>query len=308
MAAAWAAAGVITSVIGGIWGGAQASNANSKQEEYLRKQEERLQKIADITNEWQKKDFEATKQNWHDLADYNFETAMKAYNFGRLERSLQFKTDAQKYLMNVQNSNQQLTFNELAAAQAQTREQMALDQVLQEDRFARQDLLVEQLQQTGKARLGQAGRSMNKGVQATQAQIGRDLAVLDASLTGEIQASNLRMFDVSLGKYAADARVEAARMLRPSLMPDPPLPTRPPEPNWVEPPEVLPGMAPLGTHHSVAGPMISGISSGLSGMASIKWNSPNSGGAFSMPTIGAASQGVKFNPDAFSMPQLAGGG
>jgi len=288
--AGWAAAGVVTSVIGGIFGGVQSSNANSAQQDYIRRMEERQQEIADITNEWQKKDFEATQQNWRDLADYNFETAMKAYNYDRLGRSLQYKTDAQKYLMNVQNSNQQLTFNDISAAQGRTREQIALDQVMQEDRFTRQDMLVEQLQQTGKARLGQAGRSMNKAVQSTEAQIGRDLAVLDASLTGEIQASNLRMFDISLGKHAADARVEAARMLRPSMMPDPPLPTIPPEPNWVEPPEVLPGMAPLGTHHSVVAPIISGISSGLYGMSQINWN-PNNGGDFTTQQSAAVQAG-----------------
>lgn len=271
------------SIFGGIAGSAEASAQNARSEEYARKQQELLNKQAELQNKFNKENFEATKENWNKLADYNFETAMEKWQYDKLMRSMQFNTDAQKYLMNVQNSNQQLTFNDIAMQQGQEREQLALNDAVAADRFERQDLLVQQLQATGKARLGQAGRSLNKRVQTIEAQVGRDLAVLDASLTGEIRASNLRMFDISLGKYAADARVEAARMLRPSRLPDTPAPTRPPEPTWVEPMEVLPGMAAMPAQQSTFAPIIGGISNAASSLASIDWSSPNKGDKIEVP-------------------------
>jgi len=195
-------------------------------------------------------------------------------------RTLQEKVDAQKYLLNVQNSNQQLTFNRIGESQAQSREQLAVNDALAENAFERQDLLVSQLQAQGKARLGQAGVSMAKRMQSNEAQIGRDLAVIDASLTGELKASNLRMFDIQLGRYSADARVEAARMLMPERLPDIPAPTKPPEPTWLEPMQILPGMATPAVQQSVAMPLIQGFGSAASNLASIDWSSPNKGGNF----------------------------
>lgn len=276
----------ISSIFGGIKGSQDAAAANARNEEYARKQQELLNKQAELQNDFNQRNYEAQIENWNKLADYNFETAMEKWQYDKTLRSMQFRADAQKYLMNVQNSNQQLTFNDIAAQQGQEREQLALNEAVAADRFERQDLLVQQLQATGKARLGQAGRSLGKRVQSIEAQVGRDLAVLDASLTGEIKASNLRMFDISLGKYAADARVEAARMLRPSRMPDTPVPTRPPEPTWVEPMKVLPGMAAMPAQQSTFAPLIGGISSAASSLASIDWSGPKQGDQFEIPTIG----------------------
>jgi len=219
-------------------------------------------------------------------------------------RTLQEKVDAQKFLMNVENSQKQLTFNRVGENQAKSREQLALNDALAEDSFERQDLLVAQLQAQGQARLGQAGGSMAKRMQSTDAQIGRDLAVLDASITGQINASNLRMFDITLGRYAADARVDAARMLMPERMPDIPAPTRPPEPTWLEPMQVLPGMAAPAAQQSVAMPLIQGFGSAASSLASLDWSSPNKGGSFTPSSGGYNTSGVTFNPQAFSMGPL----
>ena len=264
--------GAITGIIGGVSQSQQASESNAKSEEYARKQQELLNKQAEIQNEYNAKKFEVEKENYKKQAQYNFDTALESWRYQTTIRALEEKVDAQKYLMNVQNSQKQLTFNDVAAQQASGREQMAMGDALSEYRFQAQDQLVAQLQATGKARLGQAGRSINKNVQAAGAQFGRDLAVMSASLTGEIAASNLRMFDVSLGKYSADAAVEAARMLRPERLPDIPAPTMPPEPTWLEPMKILPGMAAPAQTQSVFAPIVSGIASAAGSLARIDWN------------------------------------
>jgi len=187
------------------------------------------------------------------------------------------KVDAEKYLLNVKNSAKQLSFNALAEQQGLSREQLAQQDARNEYAFNRQDLLVAQLESQGKASLGQAGQSRSKSIQSNLAQIGRDIAVMDASLTGEIKQSNLNMFDVRLGRYAADARVEAARMLRPQRLPDIPAPTKPPEPTWLEPMKIIPGMAAPAQQQSVFAPLISGIGSAASNLATIDWNPTQTG-------------------------------
>jgi len=281
--------GAITGIFGGVSASQQASEQNARAREAEEKQQKLLNEQARLQNEYNQEKFEADQKNYRKQADYNFQTAIQKWQYDTVLRAFQEKIDAQKYLLNIENSQQELTFNEVAKQQGLSREQLALNDANAEYAFNRQDLLVSQLQAQGKARLGQAGGSLAKRVQSTDAQIGRDLAVLDASLTGEINASHLRMFDINLGKYAADARVQAAMMLRPERLPDIPAPTKPPEPIWVEPMEVLPGMAAPAAQQSVAMPLIQGFGSAASNLASIDWGSPNKGGNFAMPTIGQNS-------------------
>ena len=271
-AAIFAGISAVASIFGGIKGASDASEQNAKAEEYAKKQQELLNKQAEITNEYNDKKFKVDKENYYKQREYNFETAVQQWQYQTTIRALEEKVDAQKYLMNAQNSQKQLTFNDIAAQQASSREQLAVNDALAEYRFQAQDQYVSQLQATGKARLGQAGTTLGKRVQSEEANIGRNFAVMAASVTGEFNASNLRMFDVSLGRYAADARVEAARMLRPERLPDIPAPTKPPEPVWLEPMKVLPGMAAMPQTQSVFAPLISGIGSAAGSLSRIDWN------------------------------------
>ena len=281
MPALWAAGiGAATSIIGGIFGASEADKQNQRAAANQAEQQKLLNEQAKLQNEYNKRKSEVDKENYRKQADYNFETAIKKWQYDMTLRTLQEKVDAQKFLMNVENSQKQLTFNRIGENQAKSREQLALNDAFAEDSFARQDLLVAQLQAQGKARLGQAGGSMAKRMQSTDAQIGRDLAVLDASITGEINQSNLNMFDITLGRYAADARVDAARMLMPERLPDIPAPTRPPEPTWLEPMKILAGMAAPAAQQSTMMPLIQGFGSAASSLASIDWSSPNKGPDF----------------------------
>jgi hypothetical protein len=293
-AAIFAGVSAVASIAGGIFGSSQAASQNAQAREAERRQQELLNKQAKLQNEYNKEKFEADKENYYKQAEYNYQTALQKWQYDMTIRTLQEKVDAQKYLMNVENSQKQLTFNDVSEQQSQTRNQLALNDAKAEYAFNRQDLLVAQLQAAGKARLGQAGGSMTKRVQSAEAQIGRDLAVLDASLTGEIKQSHLESFDISLGKYAADARVDAARMLRPERLPDIPTPQKPPEPTWVEPMKILPGMAAPAAQQSTFAPLISGIGSAAGSLASIDWSGPKTGGDFKIAPNGKEYYGPAF--------------
>jgi len=272
IATVFAGVGAATGLFSGIFGASSASKQNAKARAAEKKQNKLLKESAKLQNEYNAKKFKVEQENYRKQAQYNFETAVQSWQYQTTIRALEEKVDAQKYLMNVQNSQRQLTFNEIAEQQAKSREQLALNDAMSEYRFQAQDQLVAQLQSAGQARLGQAGGALNKRVQAAGAQIGRDLAVMSASLTGEIAASNLRMFDISMGKYTADAAVEAARMLRPDRLPDIPAPTMPPEPTWLEPMKIKPGMAAPAQTQSVFAPLVQGIGAAAGSLAKIDWN------------------------------------
>lgn len=272
IAGIFAGVSAVASLAGGFLGASEADAQNRRNERAQKKQQKLLDKQADIQNEYNAKAKANQIENYRKQANYNFDTAIKSWQYQTTVRALQEKVDAEKYLLNVKNSNKELTFNALAEQQGLSREQLAQQDARNEYAFNRQDLLVAQLQSQGKASLGQAGRSRSKSIQSDLAQIGRDIAVMDASLTGEIKQSNLNMFDVRLGRHAADARVEAARMLRPERLPDIPAPTKPPEPTWLEPMKILPGMAAPAQQQSVFAPLISGIGSAASSLSTIDWN------------------------------------
>jgi len=284
LAAAFGIASAVSSIAGGIFGSSQASKANQEAKAAQEAQQKLLNQQAKLQNKYNQEKFEADKKNYEKLAGYNFETAIKKWQYDTSIKALQEKVDAQKFLMSMENSQKQLTFNDIAEQQAQSQTQTALNEAKSEAAFTRQDLLVSQLEAQGKAMLGQAGKGMAKAMQSEQAQIGRNLAVLDASLSGEINNSTLAMFYISLGKYAADAKVEAAKMLMPETLPDIPAPTKPPEPIWVKPMKVLPGMAAPAAQQSIAMPLIQGFGNAASSLASINWSSPNKSEKFTPPT------------------------
>lgn len=272
IAGVFAGVSAVASIAGGIFGANEASKQNKRAKKAQKEQQALLNKQAKIQNEYNAKKFAVDKENYEKQAEYNFETALQDWRYKTTIRALQERVDSEKYLLNVQNSENQLTFNRLAEQQALSREQLAIEDARTENAFQRQDLLVAQLEAEGKASLGQAGRSRAKTLQSNIAQIGRDIAVMDASLTGEINQSTLNMFDISLGRFAADARVEASRMIRPTRLPEIPAPTKPPEPTWLEPMKILPGMAAPAQQQSVFAPLIGGIASAAGSLASIDFS------------------------------------
>ena len=101
----------------------------------------------------------------------------------------------------------------------------------------------------------------------TAADHGRNLAILDASFSSSIEQHEMNMFDIALNKFGADLNAEANAMLKPERLPDLPIPTRPPLPEFVEPLKIVPGKvsAPSGVG-SIIGAVGQGIGA-LSGLA-----------------------------------------
>ncbi len=258
-----------------IFGMRSASKADAASRAAQREYQKLLNKQAKIQNEYNEKSFNATVENYRAKIEYDFDTAVENWRYNTAIRAIREKTNAQKYLMSIRNANNKLTYNAIAEQQGLTRSQLAINDARTEHALQTQDVGIAQLVEQGRAVLGQAGRGMQKRTQSPAAEAGRNLAVLNASITGEINEAHLSMFDIRAGRYAADARVEAARMLRPERLPPMPAPTKPPEPIFVEPPEVLPGMAPIAQQQNIPQMFIQGIGSIAQNAVGIDWSSPN---------------------------------
>ena len=156
-----------------------------------------------------------------------------------------------QYGKSVENTDNQLAYNSIAAVRAYEGEQQALNDIYTEDAFSRQGLLVDQLQNEGRASLGQAGNTRGKALQSSIAALGRNSAIMDASLSSSVEQSQRNLNQIGLQRYAADLNAKASMMIRPERPPEVLKPIQAPERIFIEPMKAIPGavQAPYMTKH-----------------------------------------------------------
>ena len=275
--------GAATSVIGGIFGASQADKQNRQAEKNYKNQMQAAQQAADATNEYNKKAFAVDKQNYLNNREYERETNLAKWRYQTEIQDLQYKAVIEQYGKSVENTESRLTYNSIAAMQAYESEQSALNDILTEDTFSRQGALVDQLQNEGRAALGQAGNSRTKAVQSSIAALGRNSAIMDASLSSSVEQSQRNLRQIGLQRYAADVNAKAQMMIRPTRTPTAPLPTQAPARIFIEPMQAIPGAIQAPTMQSTSAPLVSGFIGAASqigmGIANqSNYQSPNIGG------------------------------
>jgi len=263
-----AAVGAVASVVGGISASNQAKKNNQQAEQNYNEQKDAAKIQAEKTNEHNKKVFAADKANYYSNRAYDWQTSVRNYQYNQAIQDYNFLQTARQYQSSVENTQQQLTYNSMAAMQARESEQAALNDILNEDAFQRESLLVERLKNEGQAALLQAGNSRAKAVQSALAQSGRDSAVMRASLTSAQLQSQRNMRDIALGKFIDDQNVMAAMMIRPDRLPDLPAPIQAPERIFVEPIEASEAFIPAPLQQSTFAPIVQGIGSAAGGVTS----------------------------------------
>ena len=266
--------GVIAGVAGLVGGIAASQNAQSQNEQAEANadaQRQAAQKSAAAQNEYNRKVFEAEKQNYYNFRKYEYDTAVRSWQYNQSLQDFQYLQAVNQYSTSIENTRNQLTYNNIAAIQARESEQAALNEIMSEDAFTREGLLIDQLKAEGRASLGQAGRSRTKALQSTIAELGRNTAVMDASLSSSVEQMQRNMRDIGLRKYGADEQARAAMMIRPETLPDIPAPTMAPERIFVEPLEVQAQYVPEPTRQSTLAPIFGGISSAAGSLASVNW-------------------------------------
>ena len=253
-----------TSILSGIFGASEADKQNQQAQANYEAQQRVAKAAADAQNEYNKRAFDVEKQNYQNFRKYEWDTAVKSWQYNSEVQDFQYLQTVKQFGKSVENTQDQLTYNNIAAMQASEAEQASLQEIMNERAFTMQGALVEQLQAEGRAALGQAGNSRNKAIQSTIASIGRDAAVMDASLSSSVEQMRRNMRDISMRRYGADMQAKASMMIAPESLPDIPQPTQAPERIFIEPMKVMPGAVSQPVQQSTWAPLVSSFASAAS--------------------------------------------
>jgi len=256
--------GIIAGVAGiasGIIGSQQASEQNAQAQSNYEQQKQAAEKQARLTNEYNKKVFAADKANYYAQREYEWDTAVKQWQYNSEIQDYSYLQTARQYLSSVENTQQQLTYNSVAAREAQEQEQASLAEILNSAAFQQEGMLIESMQREGRAALLQAGGSRAKALQSTIAEQGRNAAILSASLLSAGQQSQRNMRDIEMGRYADDLKARNAMMIKPERLPDIPEPIAPPERIFVEPMKATAAFIPAPITQSTFAPIVQGFAS-----------------------------------------------
>ena len=268
--AIFAGVSAVASIAGGISASNQAKKNNKRAEQNAAEQRAAAKEQADKTNEYNRKVFAADKANYYSNRAYEWETSLRNYKYNQGIQDYQYLQTAKQYQSSVENTQQQLVYNSMAAMEARESEQASLNEILTEDAFQRESLLVEQLKKQGQAALMQAGKSRAKAIQSANAQVGRDRAVMRASLDSARMQSERNMRDIALGRFIDDQNVMSSMMIRPDRLPDLPAPIQAPERIFVAPIEATEAFVPAPLQQSTFAPIVQGIASAGSVMSNPK--------------------------------------
>jgi hypothetical protein len=258
-------------ILSGIFGSRQASKQNDAARDAQKEQQKASEDAADATNKYNKIAFEVEKQNYFNNREFQREIQLDSWRYNQQIQDLQYNQVVKRYAKSVENTENQLAFNSLAAIDAYSAEQAALNEIFIEDALSRQGQGIEQLQQQGAAALGQAGNTRTKALQSVVAAAGRNTAIQDASLASSVEQSQRNMRQIATQKYGADLAARAEMMIRPEAIPDIPKPKQAPERIFIAPMKVTPTYIPPAVQQSTTAPLVQGFSQGVSSFGNVDW-------------------------------------
>lgn len=263
----------------GLFGASQASKQNAAAREAASDQRKAAKEAAKATNKYNKKAFKVDKQNYFNNREFQREIQLDSWRYNQQIQDIQYNQVVKQYAKSVENTENQLAFNSLAAIDAYAAEQAALNEIFIEDAFSRQGQGIEQLQQQGAAALGQAGNTRTKALQSVVAAAGRNTAIQDASLASSVEQSQRNMRQIATQKYGADLAARAEMMIRPEAIPDIPKPKQAPERIFIAPMKVTPTYIPPAVQQSTVAPLVAGFGDAASTIASgVNWTQVFKGG------------------------------
>ena len=258
----------ITGIVSAIDGAGRANEANRRAKQNAEIQRAQQEGAAQVTNAYNKLVHAADQINYQRQRQYEYETAIRNWNYQTEIQDFQYLQAAKQFQGSVEATHQQLIYNSVAERQAVESEQAAFNEIMNQQAFQREGMLIEQLQNEGKAAMMQAGGSRTKAIQSTIAEVGRNSAILRASLMSSGAQSERNIRDISMSRYADDIKARNAMMIEPERLPDIPKPTIAPERVFVEPMAAMPGYIPGPARQSGAGPIFQGVAGAASAASS----------------------------------------
>jgi hypothetical protein len=265
MSITWAGAGLLfnvgSSLAQGFMGSSAAQKANDQAQKDYEAQKLQAHNAALIQNAYQEVSFGIEKLNYQVNRQYEYANALRSWQYNESIRDFEYLQAIKEYGKSVENTADQLTYNSVAELEAREAEQAALNEIYREDAFNRQGALVDRLQSEGQAALLQSGNSSKKALQSTIASLGRNAAIMDASLSSSVEQSQRNMRSISMAKYGADLQAKASMMIKPEAMPGMTKPTITPERMFAAPMPISAAPVAKPVMQSTTAPLISGIAS-----------------------------------------------
>ena len=292
----------VTGIISAIDGAGRANEANRRAKQNAEIQRAQQEGAAQITNAYNKLVHAADQINYQRQREYEYETSIRNWNYQTEIQDFQYLQAAKQFQGSIEATQQQLIYNSVAERQAVESEQAAFNEMMNQQAFQREGMLIEQLQNEGKAAMMQAGGSRTKAIQSTIAEVGRNSAILRASLMSSGAQSERNIRDISMSRYADDIKARNAMMIEPERLPDIPKPTMAPERIFVEPMAATAGYIPGPATQSVGAPIFQGLSSAaatVGGMAmQASYYGRNSGGTTTTKPTPVTPQTFDYKPSS----------
>ena len=285
----WIAAGV--SVVGSIFGGKKSSDAARDQAEAqndaARRQLEYDKELYHMNidkihadRDYALQTTEINARNEGRLAEWQDASNLQKYNYDMMIRNREQTSLNQQYLKSDDLYRKQITMNALTEKAGRADEMRKLAEIKAEAAFEFQDMQIKRIQEEGKLRaMGVSGRSIAKAYQASEADLGAKLAMMDESLAGAQRSSRAILEEMSRDKTSEDLAAYASKMLAPGTLPTPIVPFQTPIADYLAPREISPFdygpepvlgamMSPSAAANQAWGAAISGIAGTAGGIAS----------------------------------------
>jgi len=231
--------GIGGAILGGIGGQAEAdaqNEANDRQFDYYlqnwqyNKQSTRANYRHEV-NQWR-----INRSNERQRTRHLDKTNLQDWQYALKIQDYEYRSQMRQYAKSEQIYGQQLSFNKMAAEAAKEAEYRKLQDSTNEIAFQNQDLVIKAMAMEGAAATkGQQGRSADKNVQSVFASLGRNQAILAESLLSAKADTAAAMKKIANDKYGADIAAQAARMLTPERLPQPPKPIKTPRAKFLKP-------------------------------------------------------------------------
>tara|TARA_R100001082_G_C4365302_1_gene161598 strand:+ start:504 stop:1403 length:900 start_codon:yes stop_codon:yes gene_type:complete len=164
---------------------------------------------------------------------------LQQYNNDMMIRNREQASLNQQFYRSDNIYDKQITLNAASANTAAGNELRKLEEIKAEAAFDKQEQTIERLKDEGKLRArGMSGRSAAKLGQATLADYGRQIAMLDESLSSAGRNARAVFEEIAQDKASADLAAYAQKMLDPGVLPEPIVPFTTPMAEWIYPREI----------------------------------------------------------------------
>ena len=242
----WMAVAAVSSVVGAVSNKRSqdkaASNANEatqRQYEYDTDMWEMGKEKLRANYDFAYETYELQKRNDQKSVDYINEKNLRRYNYDLKIVKAQNEANKLAFAKSENIYNQQLNFNNMAAADAAEEAVIKQKEINQEIAFNNEDAIIKSIEAKGQlAVTAQAGGSALKAYQNIIASKGRNEAMLAESLFSSQRNTAMSLRTIARDKYGADLAAFANKMLEPGLIPDPVDPVDAPLTEW-QPPRAL---------------------------------------------------------------------